>query len=204
MGDQTIGETVRKVLLTYWNAVSFQALYAGVSPRDALGAYGVIAYMDTISGVYFPKGGMRALPDALAAAAADVPVQTRSERPTSFDPADFGAPTGREVNWKHTPLDRIAALVTEYEAVGVVVGLPTSLKGRETASTAMARSFADALTTASPEVPVELVDERLTTVTAGAALHGAGRNTRKQRDVIDQAAAVVLLQAWIDSRHARR
>ena len=67
----------------------------------------------------------------------------------------------------------------------------------------MARSFADALTTASPEVPVELVDERLTTVTAGAALHGAGRNTRKQRDVIDQAAAVVLLQAWIDSRHAR-
>lgn len=101
-------------------------------------------------------------------------------------------------------LRRLGELVAEYDAVGVVVGLPTSLKGRETASTAMARSFADALTTGSPELPVELVDERLTTVTAGAVLHGAGRNTRKQRDVIDQAAAVVLLQAWIDSRHARR
>ncbi|MFT4305535.1 MAG: Fe-S cluster assembly protein SufD [Microbacterium sp.] len=44
-------------------------------------------------------------------AAAFVPVQTRSERPTSFDPADFGRPTGREVNWKHTPIERIAPLV---------------------------------------------------------------------------------------------
>lgn len=101
-------------------------------------------------------------------------------------------------------LRRLAQLVDEYDAVGVVIGLPTSLRGRETASTAMARSFAGALTTREPELPVELVDERLTTVTASAALHGAGRNTRKQRDVIDQAAAVVLLQAWIDSRHARR
>lgn len=88
--------------------------------------------------------------------------------------------------------------------MGVVVGLPTSLKGRETASTAMARSFVAALGATLPGLPVEFVDERLTTVTAGAALHGAGRNTRKQRDVIDQAAAVVLLQAWVESRHARR
>lgn len=98
---------------------------------------------------------------------------------------------------------RLSDLVEEYDAVGVVVGLPTSLKGRETASTAMARSFVAALSTSSPGLPVEFVDERLTTVTAGAALHGAGRNTRKQRDVIDQAAAVVLLQAWIESRRAR-
>lgn len=98
---------------------------------------------------------------------------------------------------------RLPDLVEEYDAVGVVVGLPTSLKGRETASTAMARSFVAALSTSSPGLPVEFVDERLTTVTAGAALHGAGRNTRKQRDVIDQAAAVVLLQAWIESRRAR-
>lgn len=99
---------------------------------------------------------------------------------------------------------RVAELVEEYDAVGVVVGLPTSLKGRETASTTMARSFVAALNAVSPGLPVEFVDERLTTVTAGAALHGAGRNTRKQRDVIDQAAAVVLLQAWVESRHARR
>ena len=101
-------------------------------------------------------------------------------------------------------LRRLAELVEEYDAVAVIVGLPISLKGGETASTAMARSFATALAAAAPEVTVEFVDERLTTVTAGAALHGAGKNTRKQRDVIDQAAAVVLLQAWMESRHARR
>nr|WP_194305762.1 Holliday junction resolvase RuvX [Dietzia sp. DQ11-38-2] len=99
---------------------------------------------------------------------------------------------------------RLAELVEEHDAVGVIVGLPTSLKGRDTASTAMARSFVTALSAASPGLDVETVDERLTTVTAGAALHGAGRNTRQQRGVIDQAAAVVLLQAWLDSRRARR
>ncbi|MFL1426726.1 MULTISPECIES: phytoene desaturase family protein [unclassified Nocardiopsis] len=50
---------------------SFQALYAGVAPRRALAAYAVIAYMDTVAGVYFPRGGMRALGEALAGAAAD-------------------------------------------------------------------------------------------------------------------------------------
>ncbi len=46
-------------------------------------------------------------------AAAFVPAQTRSERPSSYDPADFGAPTGREVNWKHTPIDRLAPLLVD-------------------------------------------------------------------------------------------
>lgn len=56
---------------------TFQALYAGVPPQRALAAYAVIAYMDTIAGVYFPRGGMRAVPEALAAAAADAGVQFR-------------------------------------------------------------------------------------------------------------------------------
>lgn len=56
---------------------TFQALYAGVPPQRALAVYAVIAYMDTVSGVYFPRGGMRALPDALAAAAADTGVEFR-------------------------------------------------------------------------------------------------------------------------------
>ncbi len=56
---------------------TFQALYAGVPPQRALAVYAVIAYMDTIAGVYFPRGGMRALPDGLAAAAADAGVQFR-------------------------------------------------------------------------------------------------------------------------------
>jgi phytoene desaturase len=54
---------------------TFQALYAGVPPQRALAVYAVIAYMDTVAGVYFPRGGMRALPDALAAAAADAGVR---------------------------------------------------------------------------------------------------------------------------------
>ena len=54
---------------------TFQSLYAGVAPQDALAVYAVIAYMDTVSGVFFPRGGVRALPDALAAAAEDAGVR---------------------------------------------------------------------------------------------------------------------------------
>ncbi|KMO71994.1 phytoene desaturase [Mycobacterium sp. BK558] len=54
---------------------TFQALYAGVPPQSALAAYAVIAYMDTVAGVYFPQGGVRALPDAMAASAADAGVE---------------------------------------------------------------------------------------------------------------------------------
>ncbi|MDT5303222.1 MAG: phytoene desaturase [Mycobacterium sp.] len=54
---------------------TFQALYAGVPPQRALAVYAVIAYMDTVAGVYFPRGGMRALPDAMAAAASDAGVE---------------------------------------------------------------------------------------------------------------------------------
>ncbi|KAA9135078.1 Fe-S cluster assembly protein SufD [Microbacterium caowuchunii] len=66
-------------------------------------------------------------------AAAFVPVQTRSERPRSYDPADFGAPTGREVNWKHTPLDRARALLEDVAgdegAVGISVSGPLAAAG---------------------------------------------------------------------------
>ncbi|MGH3871056.1 MAG: phytoene desaturase family protein [Pseudonocardiaceae bacterium] len=56
---------------------SFQALYAGVPPQRALGAYAVIAYMDTVAGVWFPRGGMRAVPQAMADGAADAGAQIR-------------------------------------------------------------------------------------------------------------------------------
>ncbi|MEI2268028.1 Fe-S cluster assembly protein SufD [Microbacterium sp. No. 7] len=64
----------------------------------------------------------------------NVPVQTRSERPWSFDPADFGTPTGREVNWKHTPLDRVAALLADepapHDVIGVEVTGPDAVEHR--------------------------------------------------------------------------
>jgi phytoene desaturase len=56
---------------------SFQSLYAGVPPQHALGAYAVIAYMDTVAGVWFPRGGMQAMPQALADAAADAGAEFR-------------------------------------------------------------------------------------------------------------------------------
>ncbi|OBK27840.1 phytoene dehydrogenase [Mycobacterium asiaticum] len=62
---------------------TFQSLYAGVAPQDALAVYAVIAYMDTVSGVFFPRGGVRALPDALAAAAQDAGVRFRYGSPVS-------------------------------------------------------------------------------------------------------------------------
>jgi putative Holliday junction resolvase len=94
--------------------------------------------------------------------------------------------------------ERVAALVAEREAVLVVVGLPTSLSGRaESASAAMARAWLAAFEP-HVNVPVELVDERLTTVTATAALRAAGRSAKSARSVVDQAAAVALLQGFLD------
>ncbi len=95
---------------------------------------------------------------------------------------------------------RVAELVADREAVRVLVGLPTSLSGKAASASAdMARSFAAELEKAVA-VPVELVDERLTTVAATTALQAAGRRGKKARAVVDQAAAVALLQGWLDRR----
>ncbi len=61
-------------------------------------------------------------PAASLTGSAFVPIQTRSERPTSFDPADFGAPTGREVNWKHTPIGRLGAVLTDEDTESGAAG----------------------------------------------------------------------------------
>jgi putative holliday junction resolvase len=96
-------------------------------------------------------------------------------------------------------LDRVAAIIEERSAVLVLVGLPTSLSGRaESASADMAREFAVSLTELTA-VPVELLDERLTTVTATAALRASGRKGKQARQLVDQAAAVALLQGYLDS-----
>jgi putative Holliday junction resolvase len=95
---------------------------------------------------------------------------------------------------------RVAELVAERAAVLVVVGLPTSLSGRAASASAdMARTWAGALEPLV-DVPIELVDERLTTVSAAAALRASGRSAKKSRSVIDQAAAVALLQGFLDQR----
>ncbi len=91
----------------------------------------------------------------------------------------------------------LVKLAGEYEAIECVVGLPLSLSGAETASTHDARDFAVALASAS-DIPVRLVDERLSTVTAQRSLHEAGRSVRSSRPVIDQVAATIILQHALD------
>lgn len=92
----------------------------------------------------------------------------------------------------------VAAIVSEREAVGVVVGLPISLSGGEGGSARWARSYAIELAAALP-VPVYLVDERLTSVAAGAALQAGGHTAKSARRVVDQAAAAALLQGVLDA-----
>lgn len=92
---------------------------------------------------------------------------------------------------------RIAAIALEYDAIELVVGLPVNLRGDRTGSTVDAEEFAARLSHLV-SVPVRLVDERLSTVSAQQALHAAGRSTRSSRKVVDQVAAVVLLQHAID------
>ncbi|MFE4725641.1 Holliday junction resolvase RuvX [Microbacterium sp. NPDC056736] len=92
---------------------------------------------------------------------------------------------------------RIIALADEHGAFEVLVGLPLNMRGEDTASTRDAREFAAALAAASA-LPVRLVDERLSTVSAHAALRSSGRSQRSSRTIIDQVAAVVLLQQALD------
>lgn len=97
----------------------------------------------------------------------------------------------------------LSRMVREFDAVGVVVGLPRTLADREGASAAMAREYSAALAAAICPVPVRHVDERLTTVSAERKLSQGGVRGRARRAVIDQAAAVELLQQWLDTQSSR-
>ena len=100
-------------------------------------------------------------------------------------------------------LDRLAELVREREAVEVVVGLPTSLSGRRGPAARGAEEYAAALAARVAPVPVRLTDERLTTVAASRTLSERGISGRRQRPVVDQAAAVLILQGWLDAARSR-
>jgi putative Holliday junction resolvase len=95
-------------------------------------------------------------------------------------------------------LKAIRALVAEHGAVGVILGHPRSMSGASGSRAAHAEAFADALRSVV-DVPVELQDERLTTVEAERSLRDAGVDGRTRREVVDQTAAAVILQAWLDA-----
>jgi putative Holliday junction resolvase len=96
---------------------------------------------------------------------------------------------------QESDLEALTALVRERGAVEVVVGLPRTLSGHEGDAASAARGYAEALARRVQPVPVRLVDERLTTVSANRALREAGRDARAARPVVDAAAAVVLLES---------
>lgn len=103
-------------------------------------------------------------------------------------------------------IDRLLELIAEYEAVEVIVGLPRDLKGHGSTSVKHAKEIAfrirRRLTGAGSAVPVRLGDERLTTVAATQALRSSGVSEKAGRKIIDQAAAVEILQSWLDARKA--
>jgi putative holliday junction resolvase len=96
---------------------------------------------------------------------------------------------------------RIHQEAVQREVIEVLVGLPLSMSGREGPAAAAARGYAVELA-GRLEVPVRLVDERLSTVAAHRSLRAAGVDGRRQRAVVDQVAAVVLLQAALDQERA--
>ncbi len=102
-------------------------------------------------------------------------------------------------------LDELAAMVAEHEVVEVVVGFPRTLAGREGPAARAAAGYARALASRLGDgVAVWLTDERLTTVSATRMLADRGVRGRKQRAVVDQAAAVEILQGWLDARRITR
>jgi putative Holliday junction resolvase len=96
----------------------------------------------------------------------------------------------------------IERYVREHDVVEVVVGLPLSLSGEHGPAAALARDYALALHRLLRDTPIRLVDERLTTVDAQRQMRGSGVAGRRQRARIDQAAAVLILQAALDSERA--
>ncbi|MFB9181018.1 Holliday junction resolvase RuvX [Dactylosporangium sucinum] len=124
-------------------------------------------------------------PDGILAS----PVATlaRDQRADDGDPSD---------------MSQIMAYVAEYEAIEIVVGLPINLAGKEGPAAGLIRQYADRLGRMAAPVPVVLTDERMSTAAAARRLSERGVRGRRQRAVVDQVAAVEILQGWLDARRA--
>lgn len=100
-------------------------------------------------------------------------------------------------------ISEIARLVELHEVVTVVVGLPVTLAGGNGPAAKHATAYAQRVAAAVAPVPVDLVDERMSTVVASRRLAERGVRGRRQRAVVDQAAAVEILQSWLDRQRRR-
>ena len=118
------------------------------------------------------------------------------------DPSGFLATPVETVRTGRGDVRRLAQLVTELEAVEVVIGLPRSLSGSEGPAAVKVREFAARLARRVAPTPVRLCDERLTTVSAESILRDQGRHGARRRAVVDQAAAVLILQTALDTERS--
>ncbi|MCZ7419713.1 MULTISPECIES: Holliday junction resolvase RuvX [unclassified Micromonospora] len=100
-------------------------------------------------------------------------------------------------------LAELATLVAEHAAVEVVVGLPVNLAGRHGPAAEHVKAYARQLAGVISPVPVTLTDERMSTVVASRRLAERGVRGKRQRAVVDQAAAVEILQSWLDAQRRR-
>lgn len=132
-------------------------------------------------------------PDGLVA----TPVRT--VRRAASGPAESAGPGPSVSTTPPADIAELEQIVGAHDARVVYVGLPRHLSGAESSASAAVRTYCGALAHAIAPVPVQLVDERLSTVTAHQALHASGRSGRRHRAVVDQAAAVVILQSAIDA-----
>lgn len=117
----------------------------------------------------------------------------------SCDPSGILATPVATVQRGDGDLDRIAEIAADLGATLVYLGLPRSLAGGEGPAAGKVRAFALELAARLAPLPVRLVDERLSTVTAEGVLRDRGKKGKKRRAVVDQAAAVVILQGAIDT-----
>ena len=97
------------------------------------------------------------------------------------------------------PIPRIAQIVEKEKIGTIILGLPRNMDGTYGPAAEKVKAFAEKLKTAV-SCPVKLWDERMTTKAAQRGLHAAGKNTKQSRSVIDQAAAQLILQGWLDSQ----
>lgn len=110
--------------------------------------------------------------------------------------------TARPATTEDADIARLVALAAEHAVVEVVVGLPRALSGTEGRAAQIARAYASVVARCLAPISVRLVDERLTSVDAHRALRESGVSGRRQRAVVDQAAAVLILQSALDEERS--
>jgi putative Holliday junction resolvase len=125
--------------------------------------------------------------------------ESRTGVAISDDLGSFAVPVKTLQRGPHTTKE-ICGLLDGQGAIGIVIGLPVNMDGTLGPSAAKAKEFGAQLQTALPTTLIRFWDERLTTVEAQKALHSAGKNAKQSRKIIDQVAAQILLQNYLDAQ----